>query len=193
LADGVDTAHLTWVIDQRAKIQHTLLALYTYLNETGAQDSHAPEAVALNDLIAAAFSLWRAIFLTELERTDKNHHQAQVRFLKKVITTNAIAFQDDLNSSTWSLGFYMENAMHRVLAAHVNVQQVRKDAFFDKAIQNMVAYGDNTVKRTRHEWTGIHKALRETFRLLNPASTLTIDPVTDDDDPIWDSWRANPP
>lgn len=156
----------------------------SYLSTVGPQDIQSKEAAALNDLIAAAFSLWRAIFLTEVERTDANHHNAQIRFLKKVITTNSIAFQDDLNSSTWSLGFYMENAIHRVLAAHLNVQEVRKDAFFDKAIQNIVTYHVNTVKRTRREWTGVHKALRETFKLLNPSSTLSIDPVTDDDDSI---------
>jgi hypothetical protein len=57
-----DPEHARWAIDQRAKIQHTLLTLYIHL------DVLDPEAVPfalseyIDDLIAAAFSLWRAYF-----------------------------------------------------------------------------------------------------------------------------------
>ncbi len=36
-------------------------------------------------------------------------------FLEKVIETNAIAFADEYRWRTWTAGFYLNNAKHRIL------------------------------------------------------------------------------
>jgi hypothetical protein len=113
----LDVEHLEWAIDQRAKIQHTLLALYVYVRDTEPEESWVYTEAIVNSLIAASFSLWRAVFLAEQTRTDASVRQAQRDFLATVISTNAVTFSDDRRNSAWSLGFYMDTASQRVWSA----------------------------------------------------------------------------
>jgi hypothetical protein len=88
-----DVEHLRWAVNQRAEIQRTLLALYEYVRKTPSKTGYAePRVYLLDNLIGAAFSLWRAVFLAEIYRTDETIHQSQEAFLAKVISDNSITF-----------------------------------------------------------------------------------------------------
>lgn len=65
-------------------------------------------------MIAAAFSLWRAVFLAEAFRDIETIHRSQEAFLEKLITDNAIGFSDDKVNRHWTVEYYLENAKLRL-------------------------------------------------------------------------------
>src|SRR5580704_7472234 len=123
--DEPDIVHLEWAILQRANIQRTLLALYE-LARRAPIGGHLPksdnfvfvEPYLFDHFIAAAFSLWRAVFLAEGDRSWVTTRKHQTDFLEKLITTNAISFGDDYKARAWSVRFYLEAAKGRLLVAN---------------------------------------------------------------------------
>src|SRR6516164_133481 len=110
-----DVEHLRWAVDQRAEIQRTLLALYEYVRKTTSAAGYAdPKAYLLDNLIGAAFSLWRAAFLAETFRTDESVFRSQELFLAKVISDNSIQFSDDKVNRAWTVGYYLDSAKLRI-------------------------------------------------------------------------------
>jgi hypothetical protein len=55
--------HLAWAIEQRAEVQHTLLAVYGFVRHSCPPTLDQDTRYLLDLLIGAAFSLWRAVFL----------------------------------------------------------------------------------------------------------------------------------
>ena len=67
------------------------------------------------ELAAIAFSLWRAVFLSDLtEEVEKQIIDVQT-FLGTLISHNAIAYQQDRISREWSFQYYLSNARERLL------------------------------------------------------------------------------
>lgn len=171
----LDVEHLGWAIDQRAKIQHTLLALYEYVRDAAPDDAWNEKEEAIDDLIAAAFSLWRAVFLTEQLRTDQSRREAQRQFLATVVSTNAITFGDDRRNSPWSLGFYLTNAQQRLSHAAVMVNHIQPGVG-QRAINHIVLNKGHTAQLIRDDWEGLHAALRTCFNVLRPDKPLPVEP-----------------
>jgi hypothetical protein len=174
-----DIEHLKWAIDCRADIQHTLLALYTFVRRPSPDDQRDwVRPSLLDDLIAAAFSLWRAAFLAEHVRTADSIRDAQRRFLATVIATNAINLPDDRKNSAWSVSFYLENAKHRLMRAN----QVAEHHIGHKSLKTVLSLvrltGTDDVKLTRYEWECIHRALRIILKVLDPDCNLPIKELT---------------
>jgi len=184
-AQKPDVEHLEWAIDQRAKVQHTLLALYVYVRNTPPDDAWAYQEGLLDSLISAAFALWRAVFLADHPRTDLSIRRAQEEFLATVISTNAITFADDRRNSAWSLGFYMDTASQRVWSA-LGLAQNHIDGFSYKetVAGYMVSFQDQSVPNTRRAWEGLHSVVRILFNALNPGAKLPVDLLQDLDGPL---------
>ncbi len=170
-----------WAIHQRANIQLTLLALYDYSEhmkqppDTGSDMRMLPPTTVLFDhLIGASFSLWRALFLTEKPRTPLSVHKAQRAFLKKLISTNAIAFSDDLQSSEWAVTFYLENAGHRIVAAsnYARIHFPKEEIPAWLILSPEMANG--SIVNALYEWELLHAGVRTLFKLNNPGSPLQI-------------------
>jgi hypothetical protein len=68
----------------------------------------------LDDFIASAFSLWRAVFLAEIDRDRESVSKGQRDFLAKVIADNAISYADDKSTRAWSVAYYLDNAKFRL-------------------------------------------------------------------------------
>jgi len=73
------------------------------------------------DAVAAAFSLWRAVFLLVArekeqsdKKTDKKIESAARETLERVVRTNAVGFSDDLAHREWASDYYVRNAAHRI-------------------------------------------------------------------------------
>jgi hypothetical protein len=178
MPDKPNILHLRWTIDQRAKIQHTLLALYEYVRLNAPERRDWVKPSLLDDLIAAAFSLWRAVFLAENIRTPESIHKSQEDFLASVIATNTIGFSDDKRNSAWTVSFYLENAKHRVAAAHQVAAHHMKNKSLEQVLPRIRLKGTNDVGLTRYEWESIHMALRIILKVLNPEFNLPIDEPT---------------
>lgn len=160
-----DIKHLAWAIDQRSKIQHTLLALYVMIRERPTHQYPSWWEEHLNDhFLAAAFCLWRAVFLADKSRDLSSVVAAQERFLHQVLSTNAITFPDDRTNSAWTVTFYLENAKLRIGAAqqfmhHHLTEEQRSTMKLDMVIRYVRLRGRQPVDM-RYEWQAAHTALR---------------------------------
>jgi hypothetical protein len=175
-----DLHHLEWAIDQRAKIQHTLLKLYQFL-QTYNPDMQSPNSPwvrtsALDDLIAAGFSLWRAAFLAGSLRQLENIQEAQKQFLERVVTINAITFSDDKQNDAWTFGYYILNAMYRLLASQRNLEMFLSEE--DKALLARLLRIRATGNRAhnRHQWESLHAVLRIFYKIVTGDQILTPEP-----------------
>src|SRR4051812_43100849 len=87
--------HLEWAIESRAKNQRACLRLLN-LFEAHEDFWKSKEASrAAQDLVAVAFSLWRAAFLAEKsgKRSEVFAHGRE--FLRRIIEDNAISYVQD--------------------------------------------------------------------------------------------------
>jgi len=102
--------HLDWAIKSRAQNQRSCLALLTLFENDSEFWKEKKAARAAQDLVAVAFSLWRAAFLAEKtgKRADVFAHGRD--FLAKLIEDNAISYVQDKNSKEWTFNYYTKNA-----------------------------------------------------------------------------------
>jgi hypothetical protein len=128
----------------------------------------------LDHLIATAFSLWRAVFLTESERDLTSIQKSQKTFLASVITANAITFSDDYKNRAWTVSYYLETAKLRLWSAyHLAEQNVHDDSLHQiPSCLGLIGTYDKSF--TRHEWDIVHYALRVMFKLVQPKLSLVI-------------------
>lgn len=84
--------HLQWAIDSRTRNQQSNLKLLKLLEEHPGEWKTKHNAMVAQDLIAIAFSLWRAAFLADKtgKRSDVLSHGKI--FLETVVRDNAIGF-----------------------------------------------------------------------------------------------------
>lgn len=184
MAEKPDAGHMWWAIDQRAKIQHTLLALYIYVREAPPDHVSSAKELVLDSLIAAAFSLWRAVFLADHPSSDVSRRRAMEEFLATVISTNAITFADDRRNNAWSVRYYMSTASNRIWSA-AGLLDNMMGSNVTKEFTSMITYSiEHDADATRQEWEGLHAALRGLFNLLEPASTLLVERPNDGQDSL---------
>ncbi len=79
---------------------------------------------------AAAFSLWRAAFLTHTTGADIPGLDDCAQFIGKVARDNAIGFAQDRESREWTAGYYLNNAVVR-LAALRNAEGFESERWLD--------------------------------------------------------------
>lgn len=106
----VSLEHLKWAIQARGKNQGSCLRLLTLFENHAAFWKAKKTSRAAQDLVAVAFSLWRAAFLAE-----KTGNRAQVfahgrDFLIRIIEDNAISYVQDKNSREWTFNYYTKSA-----------------------------------------------------------------------------------
>ena len=164
--------HMAWAVDKRAYVQHTMVALYEYVR------SHTPDAQQFDDrylldhLIAAAFNLWRAAFLTETSREMGDIRKSQQAFLEKVITENAIGFSDDKKHRHWTVEYYLEGAKLRLLRAVQLCDHYKRTNFHGELLQFLRLRGTGGADLTQYEWECAHYVLRRIFNVLSAEAAL---------------------
>lgn len=164
-----DFEHLVWAVDQRAEIQRTLLAIYKVIRTHTPPQYGYDKMHILNDLIGAAFSLWRAVFLAETFRDVKTIHENQEAFLEKLITDNAISFTDDKANRNWTVGYYLDNAKFRLQQASSYSDQQNKTTTLGETVRPLLQLkGTMGAHLTRNEWESVHCALRLIFKVIEP-------------------------
>jgi len=112
MATSKKLEHLEWAVGSRYKIQLCSLRLLTLFTVYEAKWKTQSYARAAQDLIAVAFSLWRAAFLAEKESKREVVFTDGVTFLQTMIETNSIAFGQDRASNEWTFNYYARNARY---------------------------------------------------------------------------------
>lgn len=102
--------HLEWAINSRAKNQRSCLRLYKLFEAHEDFWKTKDASKAAQDLVAVAFSLWRAAFLAEKtgKRSEVFAHGRD--FLRRIIEDNAIGYGQDKASLEWTFNYYTKNA-----------------------------------------------------------------------------------
>ncbi|MGH8487768.1 MAG: hypothetical protein ACREXS_02555, partial [Gammaproteobacteria bacterium] len=121
-----DTTDYTWLVDRRSKVQELLLGLYELVKAnraTIAQDDLQRGVFSL--LVGAAFSLWRAAFLTDTQRDWLGVLLHAERFLELVVRDNAINYPQDRAALAWSVGYYLNSAYARLAATRARLEEVQ--------------------------------------------------------------------
>jgi len=180
--DKPDIAYLEWAILQRSNIQRTLLVLYDLARRSSLEggwpikeaNSIFIEPYAFDHFIAAAFSLWRAVFLTDTDRSWSITRKHQEEFLEKLLTTNAIAFADDYKLRAWTVRFYLEAAKARLVIANGFIGHYLPDRQLP-SVEPLLRVSGEEPSQTRYEWEALHRALRILMKVLDPQIELSID------------------
>jgi hypothetical protein len=155
---------MLWAIDKRADVQRSMVALYEYVR------SHTPDAQKFDDtylldhLIAAAFNLWRAAFLTDTSRSMEEIRKSQEAFLEKVITENSIGFSDDKKHRHWTVEFYLEGAKLRLLRAIALCDEYKGTNLHAEIIRFLRLRGTGGRDLNEWEWECAHYVLKRIFK-----------------------------
>jgi hypothetical protein len=122
MADGekkqVSIEHLEWAIQSRARNQQTCLRLLRSFERHEKRWQTRKYAPIAQDLLAVAFSLWRAAFLADRKGNREEVFANSRAFLRTLIEDNAITYAQDKNSREWTFNFYTRNA--RYALEHLN-------------------------------------------------------------------------
>ena len=65
-------------------------------------------------LVGIAFSLWRAVFLSDLTGEVVDQLADAEKFLESLIAHNTVLYQTDFANREWSFGYYLDNALYRL-------------------------------------------------------------------------------
>ena len=99
----------------RSANQKSTLELYRIIHGNERKlNGNAELHEASQELTGVAFSLWRAVFLSDTS-DDFEDQLADVKtFLVSLISDNSILYATDKNSRSWSFRYYLNNATYRL-------------------------------------------------------------------------------
>lgn len=106
-----------WLVANRSRIQEVMLDLHKLLRRryVPALKSREPERSIAALMVGTAFSLWRAVFLSDADRTWAHILKRAECFLARVVHDNTINYSQDRESRDWSVGYYLNNAILRAV------------------------------------------------------------------------------
>ena len=155
---------LQLVVRDRWRIQVIALDLLNLLQDRQPDKPATDTRNAYDLLVGATFSLWRAVFLVELDNDWDTRLGNAESFLEKVIRDNAIGYADDWNNRRWSFAFYADNARYRLneFSAQVPEFEARTRKFRDLEVLQHPVIGSNPF----WHWSGLCEALAEAVEIL---------------------------
>lgn len=111
--------HMRWQVEKRSQNQACCVRLFELLNKHSRKCSGDVKCfLAAQDLIGAAFSLWRAVFLGNKGGDVEIVFSHAMKFFEGVILDNSISYVQDKNNNEWTFNYYASNARFRLIALH---------------------------------------------------------------------------
>jgi hypothetical protein len=87
-------------------------------------------------LTGTAFSLWRAVFLSDFSLDSIEALDAAKTFLNKVVSDNAIGYPQEKESRLWVAGFYVSHIQYRMYHLHTVYGKDLKVTELDHFVKN---------------------------------------------------------
>ncbi len=180
MPDQAHLEHLEWLVKHRSMIQQTLFNMYKFMREHPSKLSDATKTQAFALLAGAAFSLWRAVFLTETSRDWSIVEGNLISFLDSVVSDNAITYQDDKRNRAWSVGYYIDDAKLRIekVITLVRVPKTRTSHVFHwHKEQGRIPFNSVGTSRSdlREEWEWTHAAIDALLHFIDPEFRLPVE------------------
>ena len=164
--DDLSHEHITWLVESRSKNQAVSLKLYLVSKD------HAEKIAAdwdlaniAQSLAGVSFSLWRAVFLSDI-KADMGATGADAQsFLGNLILHNMIAYPQDRNTREWTFVYYVNNARYRLESISAAHAEVISPSFVTGVDGNTSAKDFWTYYQT-----GLEVAVRNFEKLLNKSA-----------------------
>jgi hypothetical protein len=102
--------HLEWAIHSRHSNQRCALRLLALFEKYETTWKTQKPSRAAQDLMAVAFSLWRAAFLADKSGSRQMVFAHGKDFLERLIEDNAISYIQDKTAREWTFNYYTRNA-----------------------------------------------------------------------------------
>lgn len=110
-----DYDHFDWLVEGRSRNQQATLGLYKIIrSDRDDLERLLVMQQAGQQLLGIAFSLWRAVFLSDLTGDVLDQLADAEKFLESLIAHNTVLYQTDFASREWSFGYYLDNALYRL-------------------------------------------------------------------------------
>jgi hypothetical protein len=107
--------HFAWLVDGRSANQRSTLELYRIIYDSERKlNSNAELHEVAQELTGVAFSLWRAVFLSDTTGEYEDQLADLKMFLVSLISDNTVLYVTDKNARNWSFRYYLDNAIHRL-------------------------------------------------------------------------------
>jgi hypothetical protein len=113
--NDISADHLTWLVLNRSRNQASALELFLLVKDKeGTIEKEFDFIDVTQGLTAVNFSLWRAVFLADLEdKIDTTLVDAR-SFLENLILHNSVAYTQDRSTREWTFFYYVNNARYRL-------------------------------------------------------------------------------
>jgi hypothetical protein len=124
-----------WLVRNRSKIQHRMLRLDEFGKVLKCHEEQDVFWLIYTTLVGVVFSLWRAVFLIQVDRSVVAERLDTEKLLGILIDTNAIGFPQDVATAQWTAGYYVNNAMLRLYA--LGQYNLTKRILSDKTLEEI--------------------------------------------------------
>jgi hypothetical protein len=158
-----------WLVPARANIQQALLDLRNF-GTTRRIDllkdaEHLARPFVL--LVGAAFSLWRAAFLSDITQSWEWIVDKANELLEKLLITNTVSFSTDRDLRIWMMGYYLNSAGFRLDAARETLGSV-PESHVQHRFDELHGRGGliNVQGEPNKAWDAYFDAFRELFTIL---------------------------
>jgi hypothetical protein len=151
------------LVKNRARIHKFLLDLYRFSETDTTLEQNEVKRDVFYLLVGAAFSLWRAAFLCDTNRTWCEIIKDAKLLLEKVIRDNAINYPQDRETRAWTVGYYLNSARLRVAEARdiLKVTSGRELLRFKQLEKNGIES-----QKPNDLWDTIYNASQHIFKKL---------------------------
>jgi hypothetical protein len=121
--------NIQWQISARERIQKLILREWELLKKQQ-QRFERHDFYQIMRLIQVAYSLWRSAFLTNVPNNRQIILKRAEEFLERILTTNAIGFNDEFSNSHFTVAYYNNNAKYRL----------ERECKYDKKLKNEIEF-----------------------------------------------------
>ena len=153
--------NFTWLIEARALNQELLLRLYRFARKSNELEHNAIIRSVFSLLVGAAFSLWRAAFLGDATRQSPKITEHATKLLERLIRDNAVAYQQDRDTREWMAGYYINNAIWRLLMAWHYIEKEEHHTPMPQALLRLKDFEDRGSEQESpiELWNTSHEAI----------------------------------
>lgn len=145
--ENVSVDDMDWLVVQRSKNQATTMAIYQlYATYSGAIMIDQHFRITAQRLTSTAFSLWRAVFLSDIDNRKDLMVEDAMSFLKNLILHNSVTYGSDRKSHNYTFRYYIQGARDRLV-----------ELSEDQKLQLLPAKLRKSNGLTAHEWWEVNQ------------------------------------
>lgn len=155
----ISPEHFSWLVEGRSANQKSTLELYRIIVQNQRKlNGNVEFQEAAHELTGVAFSLWRAVFLSDVSEEFVDELSDINKFLVSLISDNTVLYVTDKNARNWSFRYYLRNAQQRLkLLSESNLSLVDASALLTPA------------ETDKDDWASSQKLLDEAIQRFGAA------------------------